>query len=209
VLLTARDLSRPGWRDGIGRDEPGAAVVRGRVVRAGEVGGVLTRLAVVDERELTHVVPADRAYVAQEMTAFLASWLSGLSCPVLNRPTPGCLHGPPWRRERWVHEAARLGIAVRAVRRSVTLAGAWVAGVAPRGPVTVTIVGERCFGPVAPALARAARRLARAAGVDLAAVHFSGAGGDARLVGADLWPDVGAPDVGEAILAYLGQRRRS
>jgi hypothetical protein len=209
VLVTARDLSAAGWRDGLGRHEAAAAVVHGRVVSARNIAGVLTRLTAVDERELTHIVPADRAYVAQEMTAFLASWLSGLSCPILNRPTPACLAGPPWRRERWVHEAARLRIPVRPVHRSVTLAGAGVTDVVPRGPVTITIVGDRWFGEAEEALARAARRLATAAGVDLAAVHFSGPRGGARLVGADVWPDLTAPGIGEAIFAYLAGRRRS
>ena len=209
VLVTSRDLSAPGWRDGLGLREPGAAVVNGRVVSARDIDGVLTRLPAVDARELTHIVPADRAYVAQEMTAFLVSWLSGLACPVLNRPTPACLAGPAWRRERWIHEAARLHIPVRAVHRSVTLAGAGTTDVMPRGPVTVTIVGDRWFGDADEALARAARRLVSAAGVDLAAVHFSGPGRGARLVGADVWPDVASPDVGEAIFAYLESRRRS
>lgn len=209
VLVTSRDLSAAGWRDGLGRSEPGAAVVNGRTVSARDIGGVLTRLAAVDERELAHIVPADRGYVAQEMTAFLTSWLSGLDCPILNRPTPACLAGPAWRPERWIHEAARLHIPVRDVHRSVTLARVGTTAVVPRGPVTVTIVGDRCFGEADDALARAARRLATAAGVDLAAVHFSGPRRGARLVGADVWPDVASPDIGEAILAYLEGRRRS
>lgn len=209
ALVTSRDLSAAGWRDGLGRPEPGAAVVNGRVVSARDIGGVLTRLAAVEERELTHIVPADRGYVAQEMTAFLTSWLSGLACPILNRPTPACLAGPAWRPERWIHEAARLHIPVRDVHRSVTLARAGTTAVVPRGPATVTIVGDRYFGEVDDALARAARRLATAAGVDLAAVHFSGPRRGARLVGADVWPNVASPDIGEAILAYLEGRRRS
>jgi hypothetical protein len=209
VLVTARDLSTAGWRDAVGGHEPGAAVVQGRIVCARDVAGVLTRLAAVDGRELRHIVPADRDYVAQEMTAFLASWLSRLSCPILNRPTPACLSGPSWRRERWIHEAARLRIPVRAVHRSVTLGGAGGGRVGERGPVTITIVGDRWFGQAEEALAHAARRLATAAGVDLAAVHFSGARRGARLVGADVWPDVGAPDIGEAIFAYLAGPRPS
>jgi hypothetical protein len=205
VLVTSRDLSAAGWRDGLGRGTRGAAVVNGRAVSARRVAGVLTRLAAVDERELTHIAPADRGYVAHEMTAFLASWLSGLSCPVLNRPSPACLAGPPWRRERWIHEAARLHIAVRPVRRAVT-PGAIEPPAAAGAGGTVTIVGERCFGPVDPTLARAARRLARAAGVDLAAVHFTSARRGARLLGADVWPDVASPEIGEAVLDYLAHR---
>jgi hypothetical protein len=207
-----------GWRDSLGPAGSGTAAVNGRVVSTREVCGVLTRLTAVDEHELTHIVPGDRAYVAQEMTAFLLSWLAGLSCPILNRPTPGCLAGPPWRREQWVYQAARLQIPVRPVRRTVALAGGLRSPVETRSagqphgparrPVTITIVGDRWFGEADPALAHHARRLATAAGVDLAAVHFSGPRRGARLVAADLWPDVASPQIGDAVLAYLGDRDR-
>lgn len=209
VLVTSRDLSAAGWRDGAGPNRPGAAVVAGRVVSARDIDGVLTRLAAVDEGDLTHIDPADRAYVAQEMTAFLTSFLSGLGCPMLNRPTPGCLAGPPWRPERWVFEAARLNIPVRPFRRSVDLARAGAGPPSMRGQVTITVVGDRWFGDGDAALARGARRLATVAGVDLAAVHFSGSRAGARLIGADVWPDVSSPDVGDAVLAYLSGGRRS
>jgi hypothetical protein len=218
MLVTPRDLSTTGWRDSLGHGGSGTAAVDGRVVSTREVRGVLTRLTAVDEHELTHIVPADRAYVAQEMTAFLLSWLCGLSCPILNRPTPGCLAGPPWRPEQWVHQAARLGIPVRPARRTVPPAcgpgspvvtrSADQPKVWARRPVTITIVGDRWFGAADPALARHARRLATAAGVDLVAVHFTGPGCDARLVAADVWPDVASPEIGDAVLAYLEDGRR-
>jgi hypothetical protein len=218
VLVTPRDLSTAGWRDSPGHGGSGTAAVDGRAVSSREVHGVLTRLTAVDEHELTHIVPADRAYVAQEMTAFLLSWLSGLSCPILNRPTPGCLTGPPWRPEQWVHEAARLRIPVRPVRRTVALAGGPRSPVVTRGAgspdgsarraVTITIVGDRWFGAADPALARHARRLAAAAGVDLVAVHFTGPRRGARVIGADVWPDVACAEIGDAVLAYLGDGRR-
>jgi hypothetical protein len=208
VLVTPRDLSTVGWRDAVGQTGSGTAPVDGRVVSTREVRGVLTRLTAVDAHELPHIVPADRAYVAQEMTAFLVSWLSALSCPILNRPTPACLTGPPWRREQWVHQAARLHIPVRPARRSIALAGAGQPGASARPPVTITIVGDRWFGEADAALARDARRLATVAGVDLVAVHFTGPRHGARLVSADVWPDVASPEIGEAIFAYLGDRRR-
>ena len=92
-LLTCQDLSVRGWRYGPG-GVADAAVLGGRLTRAGEIEGVLTRLPRVDQSELGHIVPGDRGYVAEEMTAFLAAWLSDLRCPVLNRPTATCLLGP-------------------------------------------------------------------------------------------------------------------
>ena len=206
ALLTADDLSAAGWRHPLGgaqRATAATAVAGGRVVAGHAITGVLTRRPYVAEQELGHIVPADRAYVAAEMTAFLLSWLSGLACPVLNRPTASCLAGPNWWPEQWVHLAARLGMPVRPVRRHVALgAGGAVAAAGPQ-PITVTVVGDRCFGPVDAALAAQARRLAGAAGAEMLAVRFSGGEAGADFLGADPWPDVAAPAIADAVLDYL------
>jgi len=101
-----------GWRQSLGGVDGDAAVVEGKRVPQKEITGVLTRLPCVFEQELVDITPDDRRYVAAEMTAFLLFWLSRLKCPVLNRPTPTCLSGPYWRREKWIHVAARVGIPV-------------------------------------------------------------------------------------------------
>lgn len=180
-------------------------MVGGRVVPTAAIGGVLTRRIRVEEWELGRIVPADRAYVAAEMTAFLLAWLADLACPVLNRPAPGCLAGPRWLPEQWALAAARLGLPVRPVRRRATRRRrpdrATSAGEAP--PVTATVVGDRCLGPVDAALANAARRLAAASGAALLAVHFGGDRAGAPFLGADPWPDIAAPEVADAILAFL------
>ena len=75
---------------------------------------MLTRVPAVFEDELTDIMFSDRSYVAAEMTAFLLFWLSRLRCPVLNEPTATCLAGRYWRREQWIDQAARAGIAVHA-----------------------------------------------------------------------------------------------
>ena len=107
-ILTCEDLSAPGWRHRLGGAS--TAVIGGETVPAAGIRGVLIRRSHMLEWEPEHIVPGDRAYVAAEMTAFLRSWLSGLGCPVLNRPAPTCLSGPGWCREQWVQTAARLGI---------------------------------------------------------------------------------------------------
>jgi hypothetical protein len=197
------DLSVVGWRHHLPASEPSKAVVSRRVVATGEITGVLTRLHCVDENELHHIVPEDRAYVSAEMTAFLVSWLSGLTCPVLNRPSPTCLAGPSWRPERWVHAAAQLGIPVCPVRRDATLTPeAWKE--VHRGPLsTVTVVGDRWFGGIDHTLGIQARCLAKAAGVDLLAAYFEATESGCTLLGADVQPDVSSPEVADAILEYL------
>ncbi len=208
ALLICEDLSAAGWRHPLGVTERSTAVVGGRVVAVDEITGVLTRRPYVVEQELTHIVPADRAYVAAEMTAFLLSWLSVLECPVLNRPTPTGLGGPNWWPEQWVYAAARLGLPVRLVRRRSALSTNIAPEVADPHPVTVTVVGERCFGSVDEALAAQAQRLARAVGVDLLAVRFSGDEPGADFLDADLWPDVSSPEIADAILECFGEGGR-
>src|SRR5580704_16904008 len=120
VLLTARDLSEPGW---VFEAPPrGAArlIAGGRAFTSDEVSGVVARVSSASASGLDHIVMEDRSYVSSEMTAFLLAWLSSLACPMLNRPTPGCLCGPNWGIEQWIHLAAGLGISVDPVRRSTS-----------------------------------------------------------------------------------------
>jgi len=74
--------------------------------------------------------------------------------------------------------------------------------------VTATVVGNRCVGSAPDRLARRARRLADAAGVDLLTVRFSGETSSASIVAVDPWPDVAEPDVCDAVLAYLMHNTR-
>src|ERR1700674_4065238 len=95
-LLTPDDLCKPGWRYEPGRPEDGTAVIDGAPVGVRHIGGVLVRLGSIDASDLPQFAPADRRYAAAEMTAFLISWLSELTCPVINPPSGSCLAGPNW-----------------------------------------------------------------------------------------------------------------
>jgi hypothetical protein len=202
ALITARDLSAPGWKYELPAKRPSRFVAGGSVRSSSDVCGVLTRLPAVSGSELSYVAPEDRSYVSSEMTAFLLAWLSALSCPVLNRPTPNCLCGPNWRIEEWIYLAAGLGIPVRSFRRSTSQADS--RGTEPGVPVT--IVGQQCFGAVLPLLADYSRRLAAAAGAELLEVHFSDAGRDGSLQDVFLCPDVSRPEVADAILNLFDSR---
>jgi hypothetical protein len=228
-LITPKDLSQSGWRHRLGSrtvgfwsaglrhapkerlDEPQAefqdeniAVVGGRTVSARRIDGVLTRLPCVFEQELAHIVPVDRAYVSAEMTAFLLSWLSELDCPILNRPTPTCLSGPGWRQEQWLHFAARLGIPVAPVRRYAKLGEESSIETGPELRKAVTVVGQRCFNAFDKRQEAHAQSLAAAAGVGLLGIHFSVSNdGSSSLRSVDFWPDIGSPEIADAILNYF------
>ena len=115
LLLTSEDLSRSGWRYWPNNPEQSVAVISDKEIAVKEITGVLTRLPYIYEQELTHIVASDRQYVADEMMAFLVSWLSTLRCPVLNYPSVFCLTGPNWRHEKWLHTAAKIGIPIRPI----------------------------------------------------------------------------------------------
>jgi hypothetical protein len=206
-ILTCRDLCTSGWRQRLGGGMSDtvvcdAAVAQRRVMPQREITGVLTRLRYVAADELVEISAQDRDYVAAEMTAFLLFWLSRLTCPVLNRPTPMCLSGPNWRAEQWVHAAAHAGIPVKPLRRN-TSSESHAATPVPVASRSVTVIGERTFGEADPHLRQQARRLAELAGVALLSVHFSSAERGARFLGADAFPALDDDALRDAALDYL------
>jgi hypothetical protein len=65
----------------------------------------------------------------------------------------------------------------------------------------VTVVGDCTFGEVDPLLAQQARRLAKAAQVNLLTVRFSRL--EATFLGAELWADLSSEAIAEAIWNYV------
>ncbi len=168
----------------------------GESIPTGAIHGVVNRIPGITAEDLLHVAEPDREYVAAEMGAFLLAWLTRLPCPVVNRPAANALMGAAHAPEGWAALAARAGLRLPWTRQSYPRpVAAW-----PAEAALVSVLGERTFGDVAPALAEQACRLAARAGVELLAVAFDGAGPDAAFVGAHLWPDVSQPDLAEALL---------
>lgn len=202
VVITPRDLSQPGWcyRPGTGTS---VMVAGGEVLGSADIAAVITRLPWVSPFDLPQIVAADRAYIAAEMGAFLVAWLSELACPVANRPSPNCLCGPYWRHERWVMEAARAGLAVEPARRFVTGDGAQFPPSTCRSRISVTVVGQRCFGEAGQQFRRQALCLARATGVEALTVHFSDAGAGMRFLTASPWPCLEDDEVAIALLDHV------
>ena len=213
-VLGAHDLAVAGWSGRI-EGRPGAAarrrgmaaVVAGELVDPDQLAGVVVRTPCVVEQDLPFIAADDRAYVAAEMTAFLAWWLWRLPCPVLNPPTPACLCGPGWPPIQWVQRAAAMGMPVRTMRRRARFGRSELHHLVD-SPVTVTVVGRRCLGDADPALADRALRLAAAGGAGLLAVQFDGSGRDARVVGAHVWVDLTSAEAAEAVTAALSPRAR-
>lgn len=202
-LMTCHDLSLPGWRYYPGKPEDSTAVVDGRVVSCPQITGVLTRIPCINPGELTHIHLEDREYVAAEMTSFLAAWLCSLSCPVLNRPTATCLSGPAWRPEQWRCAAAAAGISAQFLHGSVHRANPIMSGGVEVNRTAVTVVGNRWFGQVDPAVGEQARRLAAVAGVTLLELWVVERHSGSHAVSVNLWPDLSSTETLEAVAEYL------
>lgn len=203
-LLCPEDLTQPGWRHRLADSEDGTFVTEGTIAPTRDVAGVLTRLGYVSEAELTRIAPSERTYVATEISMLLLSWLSDLSCPVLNRPTPDCLSGPSWRREKWVHVAHRLGVPVDPLRRRIRPGDQSVESDADsREALGVTIVGDKHVGSTRPELVQYARALAAAARVEMLVVRFTREGAGFSFDEASFWPDLDNEDVADAVMRYF------
>jgi hypothetical protein len=206
ALLSCEDLSAPGWRYSPADRRASRAVIDGRIVREGDIRGVLVRRPHVLQQELAHIATADREFVAAEMSAFLFAWLSHLRCRVLNRPRGTSLCGPNWRPQQWIQAAARVGLEVEPIRQQVPArAKANVRNIsrASRNPVQAVIVGERCLGEIRADQADGARKLAAAAGVGLLAVWFAPGNRTSRFVAASAMPSLAGVGVAEAVREHL------
>ena len=172
-LITARELSRCGWRHHPTSGGTDALPVGDDLVPASAIAGVITRISAVTPGDLPHIVASDREYVAAEMSAFLLSFLTGLSCPVINAPTAGSLMGPGWTLVRWRAAAVAAGFAASDLRHA-------------EGD-RIVVVGERCFGARSTATAAAAVRLAQRARVELLGMTVVEAAAAPRMTAIEPW----------------------
>lgn len=198
LLMTPGDLAQDGWRFRPGAPQRTRVVANGVALEADEIGGALVRLSAIAPHHLLQVHQVDRAYVAAEMTAFLHAWLLSLTCPVLNRPSSFALNGPGLRPEAWVRIAARLGLHFVPVQRTVSRSATKSMPSPPR-LTTLVVVGARCISAADEPLTKAARAIAGAANAELLAVHFDGARGDSRLVGASVLVDLANDTIAGAV----------
>ena len=205
ALLTARDLSRTGWRHRVESPLDGTAVISDRLVPVRDITGIVTTIPSVTASDLPHIVAEDRAYVAGEIQAFLLAWLEALPCPMLNRPTPRSLAGCGWRPEEWALAATAAGIPTVAVHKPEAATGQSELG-ADRSELgtVVTYVGGRALDAPSEQFAGWVRRLAASAGTNSLVARFRG-DSDPHLQSADVVPDLARPDVADAALQFLAE----
>jgi len=203
VVVSPLDLSQSGWAHYVGSPQRSRLRIRAQDLKEEDLCGVLVRIASIEPEDLQHIAERDRPYVAAEMTAFLLAWLSGLPCPVLNRPTSQCLGGPAFRREQWVRFASRLGIPRAPARRDTRAIRATLEDDAG---CELTVVGNSCFGDADWTLITSARRLAANCGAVLLSVRFTGTTADSEFIDANPWPNLGSPQIADAVLFCFEER---
>lgn len=203
-VVTCADISRSGWRHTPGAPTRGQCVIRQEPLSVTQLRGVWVRLSAVTEEELPEIVPSERPYIAAEMMAFLVAWLTELSCPVCNRPTPLSLTGPAWSNERWRLEAARLGIAVPNAECHLVLGREPAEDNTPAlRRTTVTVIGDRCFGSTDCTVHEAATSLARQAGVSVVSMDFDTSSSPPHFLSATTCPRISSAPEADAVLSLF------
>jgi len=205
-LVTCRDLARPGWR--LTLDDAPTLVIDGQRVAAGQLRGVITRLAWVTSPELPFVREQDRDYAAAEMQAFLLALLTQLECPVVNRATPGCLAGPGWSSAAWTALAAATGLEVQPLVQRAFAGGTLVNRPAPPERRVVHVICDQVLGDVPRDFQDAARAVAKAAGCDLLRVAFVAKVRSPVFVDADPFVDLSERAVALAVAERLAPEGR-
>lgn len=185
----------------------------GRRILGGELRGVLNRVHTVPLSMWSKAAEADRLYVQQELFAFYLSWLHGLPCPMLNRPTAMGLTGA-WRSEtEWVCLAAKAGLPTPVYRQTSADRIDESQGhrrLVPPGMTARTVIaaGTAVAGEaVPPEIAAGCLRLASLAAMPLLGVDFlSGSAGAWTFAGATSLPELSLG--GELLLDALAAALR-
>jgi hypothetical protein len=188
VVMTADDLVHGGWQWTPGAIDDAWIRAGGRRMQARAITAVVALIPAISVAELPMIDAGDRAYVATEMTAMLAAFLSELRCPVLNRPSPTRLDGPAWSDERWRIQARQHGICVVS---SSGVPGPTSVPESNDAPVReVLIIGEQWFGRVPAEIRRRLHSLAELIGVRIFSVRFLHTGRRMELVGVSTLPRI-------------------
>lgn len=160
ALCSAEDFVHQGWVWRHGQPASRTWIVNTRPVRDEDVTGVFIRRPTIYAEELATTHPADRAFLASEVHAFLTFVLATTSARVVNPVIDGAFGEEALRPERWTAAASALGINVRPLRvtsrqRRRTRYRTY----------EVEVVGDKVFGDAPARVLEGARRLASALGL--------------------------------------------
>lgn len=192
-LMSAEDLGRVGWTFDPATPGESHLVADGAVLALAEVDAIIVRRPAVAAEELRWLDAADRQYGAAEANAFLVSWLSAVSCPVLNRPSATCLCGPGWSQLHWRLAAERVGLRWQQVCTAAEEADAGR---------DIVVCGSSVHGASDPGEVRNAIALSRQSGAALLGLRFIGD----ELCSVTTQPSLAANEARTLVLEHLDQR---
>jgi hypothetical protein len=158
--------------------------------------------------ELVFFPPDEREYQAAEFHALLIFLLSGLPCPVVNRPAAGSLSGPCVNPIGWYHLAQRMEIPVSPVRLDTENFVNPFAVSGDKSFIAVTCLGDRVIAPSGTTADRGTITLSRQAKVDyLTALYTPSETGRPELAAVRAVPDLRDGVTRRALIDYLRGHR--
>jgi hypothetical protein len=142
-LLTAKDLASEGWSCGFAQtDTKQSFCIENQIFYEEEISFILTLLPSITPNELPFIKEEDRAYVAQEMHAFLLGWLFKLKDKVINKPTPSSLIGIFWKQSTWLLKISKFEFDVKKSHFDTIIPYQIIA----TSYLKIYVVGENIFG---------------------------------------------------------------
>jgi hypothetical protein len=151
------------------------ALADGRVICGSKIKGVVNRLMVPPQARVRWPSEVEQGYVHGEVHAFHLSWLHGLPCVMLNRPSPSCMGGRYFRASEWMYRASMAGLKTVSYLQSDDDGGDGYSLSVPEGVVrqSVIVAGECVFPAWLPAQVKTACvQLARDTEMELMGVEL-------------------------------------
>ena len=166
----------------------------GRVLCGSRSKGVVNRLMAPTPARTQWPSETEQAYVHGEIHAFYLSWLHGLPCVMINRPSPTCLDGRFFRVSEWLYRATKTGLKIAPYRQTDDDGGDGYSLPVPEGAVrhSVVVAGSCVFPAWMPATVKAGCvQLAKDTGLELMGADlYMDEGGEWCFAGASSSPDL-------------------
>jgi hypothetical protein len=214
------DLARAVWEHQLGPDAVCSRIelADGRTLDSTEIQATLNRMAYVPAWLVDDLVPEDRPYGLQELSALVLSWLQSLPAPTINPPSPRGMSGP-WRSPaEWALLSSQAGLDVMPIvfdsasdagESNVVNGGLGWCSIGPGVPdgEDVIVVGDAVFSRHAlpEDAVEACRRLAVAADTPILGLAFTEYDGRPMVAGVTPLPDLraGGDEIVDAVAALL------
>jgi hypothetical protein len=202
--MTPATIAACAWQWSLGADGTVAWQVRDALGAPPGVRGIVNLLEQVRPCDLPQFQPAERSYVAAELTAFLHAWLHTLDCRKLNPPSLSTLNGE-LSELTWRAQAMRCGMLVTAYS---TDDGLCASSEQPAdATITVSVIGRRTVGMRHARLLDAALALRECTRLPMLQLTCRDTPEGLVFCRATVRPDFSDETVSDAVRAYFAESR--